>query len=255
MLLVHDDDPSPSLLALDSLSAVSWDAFEHLSANAPVLVRDLLSVDMGMSPSDLATMIRAMSPEQRVSLARMAKRWFTPHAIGESEFANCTALALPTLSSSLTAIGDAAFFGCTSLSVEEWDAPLLTTVGVSAFGCCEDLTLEMWFAPNLTAIVSGVFEVCESLVLSTWYSPALTTINGEAFKDCGSLTLEHWHAPLLTFIGEEAFCDCAALVWENGCPFSLDIDIEDGAFHGCTNLSELARSQIMEINPNALDPV
>ena len=46
---------------------------------------------------------------------------------------------------------------------------------------------------------------------------------------------------------------CAALVWPNGLTVSANIVVEDGAFLECTSLSAKARSQIVVINPNALD--
>ena len=278
-LLVHDGDPLPSLHALDRFSAVSWYAFKHVRANAPQLARDLLSVDMGMWPSDLVSMIREMSPAHRVRLDRMAKLWNTPHTIGTGYFASCTTLALPTLSSSLTVINDSAFYGCTGLIVAEWYAPLLTTVCCNAFARCESLTLTTWTTPFLTSIQDGAFDECEmltlhtwhapelkvveeftfdgcsALVLSTWDSPELISIDTFAFNYCAKLTLNEWNAPKLNHIRYQAFTGCTSLVWETGCPFPLDIVIEDMAFHGCTNLSSLARSQIQAINPDALDTV
>ena len=266
--------------ALDTFGVVDQHWFEHLRANAPELVGDLLGANMGMSPSDLAAMIRRMLPEQRVSLAGMAKHWCTPHAIDKGYFANCTALALPTLSSALTAIDEIAFYGCTLLIVAEWDADLLISVGSAAFAFCESLTLQTWRSPVLTTIRCGAFDGCvsltlkewhaphltdlwgsvfqdrKSLVLSTWRSPALATIGIRTFKGCVNLTLKEWQAPQLKYIDAEAFSGCSALVWETGCPFPLaPMIIEDGAFQGCTKLSERARSEIAKINPNAFDSV
>ena len=256
-LLVHDGDPLPSLVALDRFSAVSWYAFKHVRANAPQLVRDLLSVDMGMLPSALATMIRQMEAPERTSLVRLAECWHTPNAIVPNDsFSDCTALTLPKLPSSLTAIGNLAFYECTSLNVVEWDAPLLATVGHFAFSYCANLTLHTWHAPELEVFEYGVFEGCSALVLSKWGTPKLTEILCGAFMDCAKLTLEEWNAPLLSSIGGQAFFECTSLVLPDGLPGDLNnMRIGVAAFYGCTNLSPLARSQIEQINPNAFDSV
>ena len=245
-----------SLLRLRNFSAVNKYAREHLNAhnahNAE-LARDLLGVDMGMSPLALATMILDMSRSERANLVTLAEQWNTPYAIEEDYFYECAALELPRLSSFVTSIGEAAFAHCTSLIVAEWHASLLTIVRDNAFSSCERLTLKEWRAPKLTAIGNGVFEECESLVLSTWDSPALTTIHGEAFKNCGSLTLEDWHAPLLSVIGEEAFSGCSDLKLPNGLPGDLNhMVIENSAFAGCHNLSARAWTDIESVNAGAL---
>ena len=259
MLLVHDapghDAPGPSLGALDNFSLVNHRARTHLRANRAEMVGALLSVDTSMSPSSLAAMIRQMTLQERATLVHLAQRWNEPHAIEDRSFEFCGALALPKLSSFVTSIGVGAFSVCKALRLVEWDAPLLTTVHGFAFAYCKSLTLTTWTTPSLEVVGYFAFKDNPSLVLSQWDSPVLTKIHMYAFKGCVSLTLKEWHAPLLTLIDYEAFEDCSALVWENGCPFPLNISIEYGAFRGCTNLSELARSQIMEINPNALDPV
>ena len=244
-----------SLLRLQNFRAVNKYARAHIVVHHAVLVHALLGVDMGMSPLALATMIRQMSPMHRDHLVHLAEQWNTPHAIKDSYFLQCQALAIRKLSPLLTLIGNSAFYQCPSLNVVEWDAPRLTDVDAYAFADCTSLTLETWHAPILTFVGRGVFTSCTALVLSTWHSTALTTIRMRTFKGCVSLTLKEWHAPLLTFIDEDAFQDCSALVWENGCPFPLNINIEDGAFRGCTKLSAKAKDQIQAINASALDPV
>ena len=271
-----ENDLTTSLRRLRNFSAVNQYARDHLVVHYEEIAHALLSVDMGMSPSDLATMIRQMTLAHRANLVTLAEQWNTPYAIEDEYFSGCAALALPTLSSDLTSIGEEAFAHCTALDVVQWDASRLTTVGYSAFvGCvnltlrtwqspelttvsesvfdnCVTLTLERWYAPKLDDMWSQVFEGRDTLVLSTWDSTALDVIRMRTFKGCARLTLVNWIAPALWQIMQEAFSGCSALVWENGCPFPLaPMNIEDGAFYGCTGLSLLARSQIEAINPDA----
>ena len=246
--------PTESLLRLQNFRAVNKDARAHIVVHNAVLVHALLGVDMGMSPLALATMIRQMSPTHRDHLVHLAEQWNTPHAIEDYYFFQCNALAIKTLSPSLTAIGEYAFFRCPSLRVAMWDAPLLTTVWQYAFAFCTNLTLDTWNAPQLRSMHKAVFMDCKRLVLSNWHSPELIAIHRNHFDGCTNLTLANWHAPKLKSIGFFAFKDCSALVWPNGCHFPAGIVIEDSAFHGCTSLSPLARSHIQEINPHAMDP-
>ena len=238
--------------ALDSVAVVNRYAFAHLRANKVELARDLLGVDMGMSPLGLATMIRQMSPTHRDRLVHLAEQWNTPHVIEDRSFINCTALAIKTLSPLLTAIVAAAFAYCTALDVVEWHAPELTTVDHHAFFRCTKMTLETWNTPKLEDIVEGAtFDGCSALVLSTWDAPKLTAIPAFAFNGCANLTLKKWGAPLLSSIGMKAFVGCTSLEWPDGCPFPASVAITNGAFHGCTGLSLVARSQIEDINPDA----
>ena len=258
-LIVNDDSSSVShvgLEELDRFSDVSRYAAEHLRTNKVALTGALLSVDMGMSPSALATMIRRMCPEQRVNLVRLAEKWNEPHAIQDGYFELSPTLALPKLSSFVTEIGRSAFTHCTSLELSEWHAPQLTSVGYAAFYDCANLTLHTWTAPNLEVVGVSAFYECSALVLSIWDAPKLTEIPRCTFEDCKELTLDEWNSPLLSLIAWQAFRGCTSLVLPKGLKGDLNnMVIENSAFYGCTKLSPLARSQIMEINPNALDLV
>ena len=229
--LLEENDFTRSLHRLRNFSAVNKYSRGYLNAHNAELARRLLGADMGMSPLDLATMILDMSISFRANLVHLAEQWNTPHAIEDEYFSGCAALALPRLSSELTAIGRSAFSTCTALNVVQWHAPLLTKVGGLAF------------------------EDCESLTLHTWQSPELIEISSFAFVGCIKLTLTNWHAPKLLFIRSLAFEGCSALVLPNGLPGDLKkIDIEHGAFRECTSLSATARCQINRINPDALLP-
>ena len=251
-----ENDLTTSLRRLGNFSAVNRYALEYLSAPNAELARDLLGVDIGMSPSGLATMISRMTPTHRARLVALVQWWNTPHVIEDRSFMNCTALAIKTLSSELTAIGRHAFSTCTALNVVQWHAPRLAIVGVFAFDGCASLTLETWTTPMLTSIGCGAFCDSPTLVLSKWNAPKLTIIHENVFASCSGLTLADWHAPNLYSIGPGAFSDCTSLELLTGLPGNLDtMRICYAAFSGCTNLSALARSQIAAINANALDPV
>ena len=147
-----ENDLAPGLDALKNVGEVNKYARDRLVVHYAELVHALLSVDMGRSPLDLATMIRQMAPMHRGHLVHLAEQWNTPHAIEDYYFYKCAALALPTLSSDLTSIGEEAFAHCTALDVVKWHASRLTTVGTLAFAHCVRLTLKTWTTPRLSRI-------------------------------------------------------------------------------------------------------
>ena len=235
-LPVHDGDPVRSLEALKDFGAVSRFAFTHLRAASAHLAQGLLCVDVCMSASDLDTMIRKMSPTHRAKLVYLTQQWNTPHAIGMYYFVQCLELALPKLSSSLTAIGDAAFCECTSLRLVEWDAPLLTRVCNRAFHRCANMTLHSWHVPNLEAVENGAFDGCRALVLSKWDAAVLTSLGDYVFYGCVNLTLHTWHAPKLTYVGRGVFMTCTALVLSKWDAPRLTT-IKRNTFKDCTKLT------------------
>ena len=250
-----ENDLAPGLDALHNVGEVNKYARDRLVVHYTELAHALLRVDIGMSPLGLATMIRQMSPTHRDHLVHLAEQWNTPHAIEDYYFYECAALALPRLSSFVTAIGEDAFVR-TSLNVVEWDAPELTTLSAGGFADCANLTLHTWHAPRLELVAHELFIDCTALVLSMWDSPELISINTYAFRDCAKLTLEKWNAPKLKYIGFAAFNGCTSLVLPDGLQGDLNnMEIENMAFRGCTKLSAKAKDQIHAINASALDPV
>ena len=86
--------------------------------------------------------------------------------------------------SSVTSIGDSAFYGCYSLS-EIVIPSSVTSIGDSAFSCCNSLS-EIVIPTNVTSIGDGAFSGCRSL--SEIVIPTnVTSIGDSAFYGCSSL--------------------------------------------------------------------
>ena len=86
--------------------------------------------------------------------------------------------------SSVTSIGDSAFYGCYSLS-EIVIPSSVTSIGDSAFSCCNSLS-EIVIPTNVTSIGDGAFSGCRSL--SEIVIPTnVTSIGDRAFYGCSSL--------------------------------------------------------------------
>ena len=156
--------------------------------------------------------------------------------IGEYAFYNCTSLTSIEIPDGVTTIGDEAFDYCTNLSSIEIPASV-TTIGDYAFEGCSSLTKVAFTAnSSLTTIGTYAFAYCSSL-MSIQIPDGVTTIGEGAFGGCTSLTSIELPASLTT-IGEYAFERCTSLT-SIEIPASLTT-IEDFAFSDCTSLTNIA---------------
>lgn len=125
--------------------------------------------------------------------------------IGEKAFSyNEEYLKRVTLPSSITKIGDSAFWGC--LSLENISIPSsVNAIGNQAFAHCRQL--ESIILPAAISIIGRwVFNDCENLQ-SISIPTSVSEIEEYAFEGCKSLTSVSFEgAP--TFIGKDAFSNC-----------------------------------------------
>ena len=106
--------------------------------------------------------------------------------------------------SSVTSIGDSAFYGCRSLS-EIVIPSSVTSIGKGAFSYCRSLS-EIFIPSSVTSISKGAFAICDSL--SEIVIPSsVTSIGKGAFSYCRSLS-EIVIPSSVTSIGDSAFYDC-----------------------------------------------
>ena len=114
---------------------------------------------------------------------------------------------LQIIPDSVTTIGDAAFYGCDSLSsVVIPDS--VTTIGDGAFNHCDSLS-SVVIGNSVTTIGDGAFNDCDSLS-SVTIGNSVTTIGNFAFHDCSSLS-SVVIPDSVTTIGDYAFRDCDSL--------------------------------------------
>ena len=187
-------------------------------------------------------------------------------SIGESAFLGCRGMTELTLPNSVTSIGGNAFEGCSGLT--ELILPnSVTSIGDFAFLGCRGLT-ELTLPNGITRIGESAFRGCRGLTELTLPS-SVTSIGESAFSGCSGLT-ELTLPNSVTSIGNYAFSDCSGLEkitvdrgnkrydsWGNcnsiietgtntlivGCKNSVIpnsvTSIGDGAFRGCSGLTEL----------------
>ena len=125
-------------------------------------------------------------------------------SIGDSAFYRCISLSEIVIPPSVASIGDWAFSWCISLS-EIVIPSSVTSIGDSAFLCCASLS-EIFIPSNVTSIGDWAFYGCYSL--SEIVIPSSVTSIGDcAFCSCDSLS-EIVIPSSVTNIGDWAFYDC-----------------------------------------------
>jgi hypothetical protein len=147
-------------------------------------------------------------------------------SIGNGAFSGCAALTSITLPSSVTSVGNSAFYqsGLTSVTL----SASVTSIGTGAFEKCLSLTEATILGQ--TSIVENTFSGCTALATVT--IPNVTSIGITAFKGTGltGVTLPD----TLTSIGMNAFQNCTSLssiTWPDNESFT-----EVTGFNGCTSL-------------------
>ena len=153
-------------------------------------------------------------------------------AIGDEAFYGFTSLTSVEIPSSVTEIGYYAFYGCTSLTSIEIPSSV-TVIGWNAFEDCESLT-SVVIPKGVTKIYESTFSGCTSLT-SVVINGKINKIEESTFSYTGleSITLPS----SIKAIGESAFSGCTSLT-------SIVIpehvtEIRYYAFEDCTGLESI----------------
>ena len=155
-------------------------------------------------------------------------------AIGDYAFSGCSSLTSVAIPDGVTAIGSYAFENCeslTSISIPNG----VTAINTFAFYGCKSLS-SISIPDSVTAIRNGAFDSCTSLTTIS-IPDSVTTIGYSAFKDCTSLTSVAIPDGVTT-IGYFAFCGCSSLT-SISIPDSVTA-IQNGAFHSCSSLTSIS---------------
>ena len=138
-----------------------------------------------------------------------------------------------TIPSSVTSIGDSAFYygtGLTSISILVG----VTSIGDDAFRDCSRLT-SVTIPPSVTSIGGCAFYGCSGLT-SVTIPEGVTSIGNEAFRNCGRLT-SITIPSTVTSIGSRAFGWC---FWLTSVTIPEGVtSIGDSAFYYCTGLTSV----------------
>ena len=146
----------------------------------------------------------------------------------------CSSLRSLRIPSSVSSIGERAFYNCTSLSSVHLPDCLLSAINSNTFCECTGLS-SIHLPESLSTIGEGAFSWCTNLN-SLHLPDSLVTIDSNAFYRCTSLSTVYLPDSLST-IGCAAFYRCTSLL--SICiPESLSA-VAFGAFQGCTALNNI----------------
>ena len=128
-------------------------------------------------------------------------------AIGDYAFYNCTSLPTITIPSNVTKIGGSAFYGCTGLKSMIIPEDITSIESNTFHGCTALSSVNL---PNtITSIKDSAFFNCSSLQMESLPS-SVATLGKGVFSGCGSLASIAMPASL-TSVGENAFNDCSGI--------------------------------------------
>ena len=140
--------------------------------------------------------------------------------------------------STVSSIGDGAFYGC-GLTGTLTLPTSLTYLGQQAFYNCSGLTGTLTIPAGITQLRLTSFYNCTGLTKLQFASGSkLASIGYQAFLQCSGLAeIDFTNATSLTEIGHYAFQNCTSLT--NVTLPSSVLQIRQSAFAGCSNLSEV----------------
>ena len=122
-----------------------------------------------------------------------------------------------TIPSSVTTIGNNAFYGCSGLtSVTIGNS--VTSIGSSAFYGCSGLT-SVTIPNSVTSIGNSAFHGCSGLT-SVTIGNSVTSIGNQAFSGCSGLTEIHSEASVAPLLGTDCFA---------GVPINIPVYIPCGS--------------------------
>ena len=157
-----------------------------------------------------------------------SKNKIYPVADMSHTFSGCTDLKIvPTIPSSVTSIGEEAFWRCLSLTSIEIPSSVTSIEG--AFKYCTSLT-SIEIPSSVTSIGEGAFEGCTSLT-SIEIPSSVTSVGEYAFEDCTSLASIEIPSSV-TSIGDRAFWGCSELI-------SITVDTENSTFDSRENCNAI----------------
>lgn len=199
----------------------------------------------------------SLNGDYAVNIRTDAKVW------GEECFAGCTQLSTVAMvakaRSSLEAVEDRAFYGCSKLrTLITSSYSNLKTIGAYAFSECDSLA-QPSIPQNVTSIGEGCFMNCDNLKYVSFYG-AVEEYPKDCFRNCPNLIRTGGTAAAfggLKCIGENAYAGCTTLQnsasWSLGRYSNLE-EIGAGAFNGCTSLTDSSLSAtVTSIGAGAFD--
>ena len=160
-------------------------------------------------------------------------------SIDEYAFRGCSSLTDITIPSTVTSIGNDAFYDCSNLQTVIFDGDSqLQSIGSYAFSWCSKLT-DITIPSSVTSIGDNAFNRCSNLQTVIFDGDSqLRSIGEYAFNDCSNLT-EITIPSTVTSIGTFAFDGCSNLQTVTFDGDSQLQSIGEYAFNNCSGLTEI----------------
>ena len=136
----------------------------------------------------------------------------------------------------VTAIGEAAFSGCSGLTGDLVIPNTVTSIGRYAFQLCNGFTGTLTLPNNLTTLSDGAFYLCSGFTGNLNLPNSLTVISKDAFATCSGFTGPLTIPNTVTSIGELAFHNCSGFTGSLTIPDAVTT-IGRQAFANCSGFT------------------
>ena len=157
--------------------------------------------------------------------------------VGDSAFANCSALAEVVLDSTLSHLGTSAFSGCSSLLSINIPTSLTVIPDHAFYGCAKLQSPS--FHSKVTSVGNYAFYHCASIEKVT-FPVGVESVGSNAYSGCTSLKTVNMTNNVAS-IGVYCFDGCTSLTTVY---FSTALNsIPTGAFYNCTSLQQINLAQ------------
>ena len=183
--------------------------------------------------TDLELVPITVTTREDLNASGATAAWWGKNVASDTWVNENTSLAAVRFVDGITAIGNYAFYQCSSLTSVTIPSSV-TSIGENAFGLCTSLT-SITITDSVTSIETGAFWGCTSLTGIT-IPNSVTSIGGSAFSSCTGLT-DIVIPEGVTSIGNNTFNGCTSLTSVT-IPSSVT-SLGENAFYRCTSLTSV----------------
>ena len=184
------------------------------------------ATDLGLVPITVTT-------GEDLNASGATSAWWGKNVASDTWVNENTTLAAVRFVDGITAIGNYAFYQCSSLTNVSIPNSV-TSIGENAFGLCTSLT-SITIPDSVTSIETGAFWGCYNLTGIT-IPNSVTSIGNHAFSSCTGLT-DIVIPEGVTSIGNNTFNGCISLTSVT-IPSSVT-SLGENAFYRCTSLTSV----------------